>query len=503
MTKEKKNLLTAAVIITVVYAGTLWQRPMFSPAEYDFAVASMSSATDFAALLNGLFGKALGFNIVSVRLLCAVSSIICALIVRYITAKESNGNTGNIAGVIYLSTLLTYATGSSCSPIAIQTLFFTCFAASLYAFFEYAKSSKTAYLLAAGAGCSAGFFSISTAGYTAFYLPLAVAAGYAFAKKISKSIPLLGTGAFFAAAIIFIWQKKSGLSAMPQPVKFHITDLLCIAGLLPWVLFVPQAVTGWKNSFFKSNIAIMMLFITAATILTLPVWGVPATLALASPFAVIVFALGLSKTAGNEKAVRISEKTLNIFSLLLLTAAIFILIINLGSNWQFIQKLAFRKFIHLPKAELAGFAVAIAVALIHYKIACDEKASLPGKKLLYVASGTAVLMMLLPGALFSGIKLAYVPDEFFVRTLKMYTAPDSALYADKECINTVRWVMKDKKVTLITREKLPELAKQVQNGNAAVISTNYEFTKLLPKSKMLFVRGKWRIVIFHNSARSF
>ncbi len=499
MTKEKKNLLTAAVIITIVYAGTLWQRPMFSPAEYDFAAASINPATDFAALLNGLFGKALGFNIVSVRLLSAVSSIICALIVRYIATRESNENTGNIAGVIYLSTILTYAWGSSCSRTAILTLFFTCFAASLYLFFEHATNRRTAFLSAVAAGCSAGFFSISATGYTAFYLPLAVASGYALQGKRFSRLPLLGAGVFFAAAVIFIWQKKSGLPAMPQTVKFHWYDLLCVAGLLPWVLFVPQVITGWGKNFFKSNICVMTLFIFAAAMLTFPVWGLPVSLALVLPFSAVICAIGLSRTAGNERAFSISEKTLKIFSLLLLLAAIIIVTVNLGSSWQFLQKLSFRKFIHLPKAELAGFSVAIAVALIHYKIACDEKISTPGKKLIYVATGTAVLMILLPGAIFSSIKLACVPDEFFARTLKMYTTADSALYADSECINTVKWVIKDRKVTLITKEKLPELARKVQNGNAAVISTNYGFTKLLPKSKMLFARGKWRIAVFNNS----
>ena len=503
MTKEKKNLLTAAVIITIVYVGTLWQRPMFSPAEYDFAAASMTSATDFAAMLNGVFGKALGFNIVSVRLLSALSSILCALIVRLITTRESDENTGNIAGIIYLSTILTYVWGSSCSRIAVMTLFFTCFAASLHAMFEYAKSSRTAWIFAVSCGCSAGFFAISTTGYTAFYLPLAVAAGYTLAKKKFSRFAQLGTGVFFAAAVICFWQKKSGISAMPETVNFCWYDLLCIAGLLPWVLFVPQIAAGWKGNFFKSNICVMTLFIFAAVLLTFPVWGLPASLALALPFAAVVCAIGLSKSTGNPRAFSISEKTLKIFSLLLLAAAAVIVIANLGSSWQFLQKLPFRRFIHLPKAELAGFSVAVAVALIHYKIACDEKISVPGKKLIYVATGTAVLMILLPGAIFSGIRIACVPDEFFARTLKTYTAADSALYADSECINTVRWVMKDKKVALITKEKLPELARKVQSGNAAVISTNYGFTKLLPKSKMLFVRGKWRIVIFNNSAKNF
>ena len=142
MTEEKRNILTAAVVTTIVYVGTLWQRPLFSPFEYDFAILQMTSATDFSALLCGLFGKALGFNIVSLRLMSALSAIMCAFIVRAVTAKESDKNTGNIAAIIYLSTFLVYAWSSCCSAVSLRTLFFTCFAASIYALFEYAKTKN-------------------------------------------------------------------------------------------------------------------------------------------------------------------------------------------------------------------------------------------------------------------------------------------------------------------------------------------------------------------------
>ena len=496
MTAEKRNLLTAVVIITIVYVGTLWQRPLFSPAEYDFAISQMSSHTDFAALLSGLFGKALGFNIVSLRLAAALCGLISALVIRMITIRESDENTGNFAALIYLSTLLTFAVSSSCSAIAVRTMFLTCFAASLYALFEYAKSGKTAFLLAVSSGCAAGFFSISSTGYTAFYIPLATACGYAFAKREKSKLPLLGAGAFFAAVIIFIWQKKSGMPSMPTPAVFSWYDLLVIAGFFPWVLFTPQAVIGNDRSFLKKNITVFTIFAVAPAILTTPVTGVFETASYALPFLAVIFTLAMKNAVKDEKLTGLSVKSLRCFSLLLLILAGAVVIINLGSSWQIFRNLAFRRFIHLPKAELAGFAVAVAVALIQFKTACDEKLPQPEKKLTYVAAGAAVLMILLPGSLFSGIKLACVPDDFFARTLKMYTSRDTAVYADQNCISTVKWVLKNRDVKLITKENLPELAKQVQNFNAAVVSTNYDFTKVLPKSKMLFVRGKWRIVIF-------
>lgn len=499
MTEEKRNILTAAVVTTIVYVGTLWQRPMFSPFEYDFAILQMTSATDFSALLYGLFGKALGFNVVSLRLMSALSAIMCALIIRAVTAKESDKNTGNIAAIIYLSTFLVYAWSSCCSPVSLRTLFFTCFATSFYALFEYAKTSRQAFIFAVAAGCSAGFFSIASSGYTAFYIPLAVAAGYAFGKRKSQVLPQLFTSALFAGVIIFVWQKKSGMPAMPVTPAFSWYDLISLAGVLPWVLFVPQVVLGNSRSFWSRNIVIMTIFIAAATLLTIPTTGIAEALNLALPFCAVIFTLALSNTAKDEKLIRLSENCLRWFSLLLLVLAATIVIINLGSSWQIFKNFSFKRYIHLPKAELAGFAVAAAVALIQFKIACDEKISQPWKKVIYVACGAAVLMILLPGTVFSGIKRSLVPDDFFARTLKMYTTVDTAIYADQNCINTVKWVLKDRKVDLITKERLPELAKQVQNRNAAVISTNYEFTRILPKSKMLFVRDKWRIVIFSSA----
>ena len=108
MTVEKKRVFTAALIVVIVYVATLWQRPMFSPAEFDFAILSMHSTRNFAAVFNGIFGKALKFNIVSVRLMPAVAAIICALCVRYLGRKESGEGFGNISAVIYLSTLLVF-----------------------------------------------------------------------------------------------------------------------------------------------------------------------------------------------------------------------------------------------------------------------------------------------------------------------------------------------------------------------------------------------------------
>ena len=52
MTREKKNLLTGALIVVIVYIATLWQRPMFAPQEFDFAILSMKHSSSFAAELN-------------------------------------------------------------------------------------------------------------------------------------------------------------------------------------------------------------------------------------------------------------------------------------------------------------------------------------------------------------------------------------------------------------------------------------------------------------------
>ena len=125
MTQKQKNILYGTVTVTVVYVATLWQRPLFAPLEYDFAANSIFSTDSFASMLNGLFGKALGFNIVSVRLLPALCTILSALCVRFCGKILKSDNFGNICAVVYLANFLTFATGTFCGKEMICSCFFT------------------------------------------------------------------------------------------------------------------------------------------------------------------------------------------------------------------------------------------------------------------------------------------------------------------------------------------------------------------------------------------
>ena len=151
---------------------------------------------------------------------------------------------------------------------------------------------------------------------------------------------------------------------------------------------------------------------------------------------------------------------------------------------------------NLTKAELAGFAVACAAAAIQFKIAVDEKSQFKAKKLLHVATGMAVLMILLPGAMPESVKKQRAPEEFYRSSAGRYIAPDSVIYADYNSFHAAKWVFRKHKVILINKKNARDIAERIEKGkNTAIFSTSSRFTKLLPRNKILFSRGRWRIVL--------
>ena len=496
ITREKKILFTAALIVIIVYVATLWQRPMFAPQEFDFAMLSMSrSSKNFSTIINGLFGRALGFNIVSVRLLPALSAIICGLCVRNIGKKDIGESFGNIAAAVFLSTLLVFAYGTSCAREMINAVFLcTAMTAAFSAFVTDDESPKyLKYLYAAAAGAFSGCFALSM-GLDALFFPFLAVSVYSvfFRPKNCKSIVV--TMFCAAGVIILLWMLDHKIMLFSKYKVIKANDwLYLLAGTLPWGLFVPQAAMGIiknKKRFLQKRSVRFSLAVLVSGVLVFPVGGVIPTAVMIFPFASLLFTAALLEAQDDEKALKISENTLKVFSLLLLfftiTVAVLCLIPRVPSRWK----------LYYNKAELAGFAVACTVALIQFKTAIDEKPYNKVKKLLHTATGAAVLMVLLPGAIPPSIKNIYTPDEFFIGTAARYMAPDTVIYADRNSFGAARWVFRKRKVILITKKSAANIARRIENKKStAIFSTSKRFTKILPKNKMLFVRGRWRIVL--------
>ena len=119
MTREKKELFAGIAVVITVYIATLWQRPLFAPGEFDFAVDSMSGQPDLMSYLNSFAGKFLKYNLVSIRLLPALSAILTALCLKKITGRF-------ISSIIFLATPLAFIFSTAASPEMINTFFLTC-----------------------------------------------------------------------------------------------------------------------------------------------------------------------------------------------------------------------------------------------------------------------------------------------------------------------------------------------------------------------------------------
>ena len=499
MTRERKNILCGVFIVTVVYVATLWQRPLFAPWEYDFAALSMAGTDSFSALLNGVFGKALSFNTVSVRLMPALCSILCALCVRFCGKTAENENFGNLAAIMYLANFLVFSFGTACSKEMICTLFFTAAATSALAALKNDSLSKARFfLLGAASGCACGFFALSAGYISAAAVPLAAIAGFSAAKKKSL-FPVISL--VFAAAVCGAWMLKHPLPVMAKTKAFLFSELLwVIPALLPWGLFVFQAaaaVRSKKKEYFSTPLVQLALFVTVCALLSAAFLGTALALLITLPMLTTAFAAALKLSAGDRKLLKISELTLNYVSvaIILFTAATVVLccLKSVPARWK----------LYYSKAELAGFAVAVTVALIQFRIAASSNVDSGAKKLLHVATGAAVLMILLPGAVPQRMKNTFAPDEFFRSISARYIPADAEIYADADSIGAVRWILRDRKITLITKKSVHPLAKRIENDlPTAVFSTSGRFTKVLPRTKMLFSRGIWRIVICQTKGTS-
>ena len=500
MTKVRKDLLTGVFIVIVVYIGTLWQRPLFAPDEFLFAVKSMESVSGFDAVLNGLAGKFLGFNPVSVRLVPALSAVICALCVRIIGRKEYGENFGNLAAVIFLSTGLVFAYGTACAREMVNAMLLCTALTAAYCAFELDSSAPgyMRYLIAAAGGSMAGCFAASMEA-DALLLPFIAIAIYIFLARPKKSKSVVITGAVSAAAVIFLWllEYRMHLFSRYGSLKLHHVFYL-FAGSFPWVLFLPQATAGAlknKKEFFRKRGVLFSLSAVIAAFQVFPVAGILPAAVMASPFAALLFAFALKESENNEKFLKISKMTLNIFMILLfLFAALTVIVCCIPSVPRALR-------LYSSKFELAGFAAAFAVALLQFKIAAAEKEANNAKKLLHIATGMAALMILLPGAVPDKIKVALSPEDFYCSSAARYMANDSVIFADYNSYYPVRWVFRKHKVVRITKRNAHTIADRiVKEKNTAIFSTSSKFTKLLPRKKILFARGRWRIVLCQDKS---
>lgn len=503
MTKERKNLLTGAFIVIVVYIATLWQRPLFYPDEFICAVrtAGAMSPQNLASVFNGFFGRALEFNIVSVRLLPALSAIICAFCVRIIGKKEYGENFGNLAAVIFLSTLLVFAYGTACAVEMINAMFLCTALTAFYCAFELDESlpGYFRYLISAAGGSALGCFAASM-GADALVYPFTAIVLYICLVQPAHARSVIATALITGCAVVFLWLLDHRMSLFSKYGSLKLQSFLYfLAGTLPWGLFLPQAAAGAirnRKTFFRRKAVIFSSAVIVASVLVFPVAGVLPAAVMASPFAALLFAFALKESENDEKFLKISEHTLNAVLILLFLFAAFTVVScclsSVPKKWK----------LYCSKAELAGFAVAAAVAVLQFKIAVAEKGTNKVKKLLHIATGMAALMILLPGAIPEKIKLDLAPEEFYRSSAGRYMAPDAVIYADWNSFYAAKWVFPKHRVIRITKKNARTIAERIEKGkNTAIFSTSSRFTKLLPRKKILFSRGRWRIVLCQDKSQ--
>ena len=188
----------AFALPAVLYAGTIWQRPLFFPAEINAAELLRQTAVaggTGAALLGAWSVKLFGANLFAVRLPDALAVLLTALLIRAVASGCGNRKIGDAAALIYLTTFFVFAFGTAAGTGAFFTLF--CFGA-VSGLIRALSDGKRPVRIAGGAGAA-------------------------------------------VSAALAAWYGMSG-GAVPGFVLWK-TLLFLLAGMLPWLFFDSKTIT--------------------------------------------------------------------------------------------------------------------------------------------------------------------------------------------------------------------------------------------------------------------
>lgn len=283
----RRALIAILLAYIAIYVVPLGVRPLQSPDETRYAEIprEMIATGDWIVpRLDGLryFEKpplgywvtalsmlAFGENGFAVRFPSAVASGLTALILLCFANRVSGRqDTGPLAGVVYLTSLLVFVVGTSNIPDGPFTLLLTATCVLLYrGLAAEDPAGRTWRLTAAGLCCGLAFL---TKGLLAFALPLGAVVVFCAWERRWRDIPWsVGLPAAVAVAVAlpwslaihlrepdfwryFVWVEHLQRFLAPrgdeqhaQPVWYFVPVLL--ASQLFWVPFVPAAIAGRRH----------------------------------------------------------------------------------------------------------------------------------------------------------------------------------------------------------------------------------------------------------------
>ncbi|MCP3964864.1 MAG: phospholipid carrier-dependent glycosyltransferase [Lentisphaerae bacterium] len=289
---NRKNIIILLGVFVLLYFGTLWFRPLFTPDEpryaeiarelilhNDWVVPKLNNLKYFEKPIMGHWLNALsmvtfGENVFAVRFASALSVLLSAAFLFWLIAKARSTAFAGISCVVYLTSSIVFGVGTYSVLDSFLSLFITATLGSFYLACLRKKFDwqKAALLALAGIACGGAFLA---KGFLAFAIPGVTILAFLIWEKRWKDIFILPWIPLFFVIIsagpwsylvykrapdfwnyFFIvehWQRFSADVESQHPEAFWYFIPVILGGALPWILLLPGIIKGyskkWKTAF--------------------------------------------------------------------------------------------------------------------------------------------------------------------------------------------------------------------------------------------------------------
>ncbi len=452
--KLLKKYLTYALPAVILYIGTSWQRPLFYPFEINAAEALRSATTTSAqgAIRLGSWSVNLfGANLFAVRLPNAIAVLLIAILVLGITNACGGGRKNALtATMIYLTSFFVFAFGTM-----------------------------------AGTGVFFALFGFAT-----------IVGIIRALESDSKPVRIVSCAGAIVALFLTIWQGYTGGKGLPLPLGK--TFLCLLIGTLPWLLFVPATVKGFKcggTTFWKRPFYIVPAVGVIIWLVTIAIGGsrLPdGTLMLGFPLLSLLMAGGIVHYAEVGDLVY-ANTVLRYLARIFLSLTLFLFLLQVTS--RFTSIVPSHLTVYARNENYFMPVLTLIIVVIWTQMA--EKEYRQNLKFLFFCIGIAFLLLALPGSIPRRLLRNLAPEPFFNMILSSRMNPASQIVARPVVQPTVAWTLKKHRpVRLWTEDGVPaELAKGASRDVIVVTCDPKDIVKL-PEPKTYYRQGPWYIVGF-------
>ncbi|QSH42096.1 phospholipid carrier-dependent glycosyltransferase [Lentisphaerota bacterium ZTH] len=336
---NRKNIIILLGVFVLLYFGTIWFRPLYTPDEtryaemarelivhHDWVVPKLNNLKYFEKPIMGHWLNALslvtfGQNVFAVRFASALSVLLSAAFLFWLVARVRSVAFAGLSCVVYLTSAIVFGVGTYSVLDSFLSLYI---AATLGAFYLAWRRNKfdwqkIALLALAGIACGGAFL---VKGFLAFAIPgLTILAFLIWEKRwkdifILPWIPLLfviitaGPWSYlvykrapdFWSYFFFVehWQRFAADVESQHPEPFWYFIPVIIGGALPWILLLPGILKGyrkkWKEAFSEPLMKYMACWLVFPFILFSASSGKLATYILPCfPAVAVLLAWGLER----------------------------------------------------------------------------------------------------------------------------------------------------------------------------------------------------------------